>query len=261
LSPSEKEKPIQQLVRILPWVALGCAFSPVLIQLTHTVPKVYFGWSVLLAPALMISLGVRDRHRALPRRGWAQALLAIGLLIELIGLAGGSPGIARVGLPVSIVGLVLWTGAPSVKTAMLAFWAVPIPVAIYGLTTPNLESAYAQIGAAFGALLGADIHASGPLMRAGVDHLELDPYHNGLHLTFIMTQLVWYAAVRNGASVLQALGRMVCVAVAAVPLQVLAVLVAVLLLLAGAPEAANLWLDHGAWPLIAILGLVWIETR
>jgi len=258
---SEKEKPIQQLLRILPWLALACAFSPVLIQLARAVPELQFGWSVLLAPALMISLAVRDRHRAVPRRGLAQALLAIGLLIELIGLAGGSPGIARVGLPVSVVGLVLWTGFPSVKTAMLAFWAVPIPVAIYGLTTPNLESAYAHLGAAFGALLGADIHAGGPLMRTGADHLELDPYHNGLHLSFVMTQLVWYAAARNGTSVPKTLGRMVCVAVAAVPLQILAVLVAVLLLLAGAPDAANLWLDHGAWLLTAILGVVWIETR
>jgi len=56
-------------------------------------------------------------------------------------------------------------------------------------------------------------------------------------------------------------GYMAFVALAAVPLQILAVLVAVLLLLAGTPDTANLWLDHGAWLLTAILGLVWIETR
>ena len=71
---SEKENRIRRLVRILPWLALGCAFGPVLIQLADAIPEIPFGWSVLLAPALMISLAARDRQRALPRRGWAQAL-------------------------------------------------------------------------------------------------------------------------------------------------------------------------------------------
>jgi hypothetical protein len=258
---SEKENRIQQLARILPWLALGCAFGPVLIQLADAIPEVPFGWSALLAPALMISLATRDRQRALPRRGWAQALLVIGLVIELVGLAGGSPGIARLGLPVSVVGVALWTGAPSVKTAVLTFWALPIPITVYGLTTPNLESAYAQLGAACGVMLGAELHASGPLVRTGVDRLELDSFNSGIQLAFVATELAWYAAVRNGTSVPKALGRMVCVALAALPLQVLAVLAAMALLVAGAPEGANFWLDHGVWLLTAILGIVWIETR
>jgi hypothetical protein len=258
---SEKENRIQRLVRILPWLALGCAFGPVLIQLARAIPEVPFGWSVLLAPALMISLAVRDRQSALPRPGWAQALLVIGLVIELVGLAGGSPGIARLGLPVSIVGVALWTGAPSVKTAVLAFWALPIPVTAYALTTPNLESAYAQLGAACAAVLGAELHASGPLIRAGVDRLELDPFHSGIQLAFVATELAWYAAVRNGTSVRKALGHMAGVALAALPLQALAVLAAMALLVAGVPEGANFWLDHGVWLLTAILGIAWIETR
>jgi hypothetical protein len=209
----------------------------------------------------MISLARRDRQTAPPRRGWAQALLAIGLVIELVGLAGGSPGIARLGIPVSVVGVALWTGAPSVQTAMLAFWALPVPITVYGLTTPNLESAYAQLGAAFGSALGVDLHAGGPLIRAGAERLELDPYHSGFHLAFIAAELAWYASVRDGAPVSKALVRMACVALTALPAQVLAVFVAIGLLVAGVPKAAEFWLDHGVWLLTAILGVIWIETR
>ena len=257
----EKENRIQRLVRILPWLALGCAFSPVLFQFANAIAGIAFGWSALLAPALMISLAARDRQRALPRRGLAQVLLGVGLVIQLIGLAGGSPSIARLGLPVAVVGVALWTGAPSVATAVLAFWALPIPTTAYGLTTPHLESAYAQLGADFGEWVGADMRASGPLIRTGEHRLELDPIHSGIHLAFVATQLVWYAAVLNKTAVPRALARMAAVALLALPLQFLAVLVAIALLSAGTPEGANIWLDHGVWLLTAIVGVAWIEAR
>ncbi|MCH8083932.1 MAG: archaeosortase/exosortase family protein [Myxococcales bacterium] len=256
-----KENQIQQLMRILPWVALGCAFSPVLIQLANAIPKVPFGWSILLAPILIFAATSRCERSAQPRRGWAPVLLIAGLLIELVGLAGGSPGIARLGLPISVVGLSLWTGVPRLMTALLVLWAIPIPGTLYGLTTPNLESAYARFGAAMMAALGAELSASGPLIRSGAERLELAPYHSGIHLIFLITELSWYAAVRKGLPPMVALARTTGTALLAIPLQLFAVWVAVLLLTAGLPEVANIWLDHGVWLLTAILGLVWIETR
>jgi len=200
-------------------------------------------------------------RNAQPRRGWAPVLLIAGLLIELAGLAGGSPGIARLGLPISVVGLSLWTGVPRLMTALLALWVVPIPGTLYGLTTPNLESAYARFGAAMVGALGADISASGPLIRSGAERLELDPYHSGIHLIVVIAELSWYAAVRKGLPPMVALVRTAGAALLAIPLQLFAVWVAVLLLVAGAPEVANFWLDHGLWLLTAVLGVVLIETR
>ncbi len=256
-----KEHQIQQFVRILPWLALGCAFSPMLIQLANVIPEDPFGWSVLLAPALMLAAALRGSGEAHPRRGWAQILLIAGLLIELVGLSGGSPAVARLGLPMSVVGLSLWTGAPPLMTSLLAFWVIPIPITVYGLTTPNLESAYAQFGAAAISALGADLSVSGPVIRSGAEHLELDPYHSGIHLVFVVTLLTWYASVRNGLTPIAALARTAGAALVAVPLQILAVLVAIALLVADSPDLANFWLDDGAWLLTAILGIVWIETR
>jgi hypothetical protein len=99
------------------------------------------------------------------------------------------------------------------------------------------------------------------LIRSGAEHLELDPYHSGIHLIFVITELSWYAAVRKGLPPMVALARTAGAALLAIPLQLFAVCVAVLLLAAGAPGVANLWLDHGVWLLTAILGVVWIETR
>jgi len=258
---AEKENQIQALARILPWLALGCAFAPVLIGLAETIPNIPFGWSILVAPGLMIAASCHGFRQDQTRRGWAPVLLIAGLLIEWVGLSGGSPGIARLGLPISVVGLSLWTGAPRFMTSLLAIWAVPVPTTLYGLTTPDLESAYAQLGVALGSALGADIHSSGPLIRTGANHLELDPYHSGIHTVFMLTQLSWYAAVRNTLSPAAALTRTAAAALLAMPLQLFAVWVAVLLLMAGAPGIANFWLDHGLWLLTAILGVLWIETR
>jgi hypothetical protein len=109
--------------------------------------------------------------------------------------------------------------------------------------------------------LGADISVSGPLIRSGAQHLELDPHHSGIHLIFVIAELSWYAAVRNGLTPMVAIARTAGAALLAIPLQLFAVWVAVSLLVAGGPEVANFWLDHGVWLLTAILGVLWIETR
>jgi hypothetical protein len=209
----------------------------------------------------MVVAASRDSRAAQPRRSGALILLIAGLLLELVGLAGGSPGVARLGLPISIVGLSLWTGVPAPMTALLALWAIPIPGSFYGLTTPNLESAYARFGTAAISALGADLSASGPVIRSGAEHLELDPYHSGLHFVFITTLLAWYTAARNGWAPMLAVTRTAGAALVAIPLQILAVLVAIALLAAGSLEFAKFWLHDGAWLLTAILGIVWIETR
>jgi hypothetical protein len=254
------EHQIHQLKRTLPWIALGCAFSPVLIQLAGGIVQIPFGWSIALAPALMLLAIRKPRQRAQPRRAVALPLLLAGLLAEVVGIAGGSWSIARAGFPVSVVGLALWTGEPRPMTAALALWVVPIPSTLFGFTTPEVESALARIGAAMGALLGADLQASGPLIRNGPRSLELDPLHSGLHLAWIGAELAWYAAVRKGLPVKAAIARAVAVSLAMLPLQVIAVLFAVALLVSGAPDLASIWLDHGVWLTAAIAGLVWIES-
>jgi hypothetical protein len=264
-------------LRILAWLALGCAFGPVLLQLASTIPSTPFAWSVLLAPLLMIAAAAGDgaagasrRSEGIStagdrsssiRRALAPALLALGLAIELVGIAGGSPGVARLGLPVAIVGLALWLGAPRARVALLAFWMIPIPFAVHALTSPNLESAYARIGAGIAAALGANVAASGPLLRSGAQHLELDPHDTGLHLALLAAELAWYAALRARVSWRAGVLRMACAALAALPLQLLVVLVAVVLLEAGKVDLAKFWLDDGAWLVVAVLGVTWIETR
>jgi len=109
--------------------------------------------------------------------------------------------------------------------------------------------------------LGAELDASGPLIRSASNRLELDPHHSGIHLVFLITELSWYAAVRRALPPSVALARTAAAALLAIPLQLFGVWVAVGWLAAGAPDVASFWLDHGLWLLTAILGVVWIETR
>ncbi len=248
-------------MRILPWVALGCAFSPVLSQIARAIPEAPFGWSLLLAPALLCAALARRGGGAPPRRGWGALALIAGLLVQLIGLAGGSPGAARLGLPIAVVGLSLWNGAPRAMAALLALWVLPIPGTLYALTTPGLESAYARWAAGAVGARGADGSASGPLLRSGAQRMELDPHHSGIHLVFLLTELSWYAAVRSGLAPAVALARSALLALLAAPIQLAAVGLAVLLLAAGASEIADLWLDHGLWWVTALAGVGWIEGR
>jgi len=251
----------RRIDRALPWLALGCAFSPVLAQLGRTISGLPFGWSVALAPILMLWVGFTEQRAAEPRRGIALGLILLGVLMEVVGLLGGTWVLARLGLSIAMVGVSLWTGVPAPMAAALAFWAVPIPDTVFSLTTPGVESGLAQAGAAVGSLLGGDIHASGPLMRSGADHLELDPYHGGIHLAWLAAELAWLSAVRRDAPLLTAVLQAAVAALLALPLWVAAVIVAALLLVGGAPGLGSAWLDHGVWLLAAVVGLAWIESR
>ena len=247
------------LARALPWLALGFAFGPVLSQFAAELPDIPFGFSAALSPVLLL-LAFRGPEVGVMRRRLAGALIAGGLLAELVGIAGGSWSVARLGLPASILGLALWTGAPGPKTAALALWLVPIPTALFLLTSPGVESALAQLGVGTFALLGAQVHASGPLIRVAGGHLELTPFHSGLHLAWVGAALAWYASIRGGATFARGAVRAVRGALLALPLQVVAVWVALALLVSGRAGLASGWLDHGAWLAMAVVGLSWIES-
>jgi hypothetical protein len=246
----------------LPWIALGFAFSPVWVQLIRELPTIPFGASILLAPALLLRAALAEPARPRARhRGLGLLLVGVGLLLELIGAAGGSWSIARFGIPAGVLGLALWAGSPSPRVAALSLWAVPIPTFFFVQTTPWAESAYAGLAAGLLDGLGFQVRASGPVVRGDHGILRLDDPHSGLHLASLLAQLAWFAALREGRSLRWALGRMAIAAVVALPLQALAVLGAVLLLLAGGPKLGSLWLYHGLWAVVAVSGVAWIEWR
>ena len=74
-------------------------------------------------------------------------------------------------------------------------------------------------------------------------------------------ELAWYSGVRAGSNWGALVTRAAVAALAALPLQAFAVLLAVALLVAGAPQLASVWLEHGLWLSVAIFGVIAVEWR
>lgn len=251
-----------RLESALPWLALGFAFSPVLVDLARAVGSERYGGSLLLAAGLAGFAAARETRPARPGGPGGVALVIAGLALEALGLSGGSDSIARLGLPVSILGLALRDGRPAPATALLALWVVPLPTFVHELASPAAESALAGLAARSAAALGLDAVARGPIVEAGAGgSLRLSSGHGGLHLAAVLAELGWYAGARRGRDPARCAVRAALAATLAALGQPLAVLGAVALLATCGPDWASLWLDHGLWIAVTAAGVGGIEWR
>jgi hypothetical protein len=182
-------------------------------------------------------------------------------VLEVIGLVGGSWSIARFGLPIAILGIARWTGAMSLSVAALAFWMIPIPDFIIGLTTPNLESALLKAVVAVAQPIGIYVNAVGPVASTAVHKFEMHPYDTGIRIAFMLSAFGWFVAAIRGARPIQLAAKAACFAVLAIPVQFIAVLIALLLLSAGWPNAADAWLLHGVGVTVAVGAVLYLRAQ
>jgi hypothetical protein len=239
------------------WIALGVAFLPVLADLVHHFTEVSHQRSFLLAPLLLLLCASRGRsHAAAPHRDGLLLLLA-AVALQFIGIASQTAFIGRLGLALAVVGMARWRGSPRFSVALLAFGAIPVPVAALAYTTPSLESLWGGAAAQFVQLFGGEVSASGPLFRSSAGRLELVEIDGGLPLLRALIELGWYSGVRQGLPGRALLGRVALGAVLAGPIQLIGVTIAVFLLTFGLADFARDWLDHGLWMGVA----AWVVWR
>lgn len=229
----------------LPWLGLAAALSPVLLDLASELPRIPFGWS-LGVPVLLVILAWRDGERVGPRP-LGLVGVAVGLVLMILGLLGNAASLARLSLPVAATGMALWTRALAPRVALLLVGCVPIPTFLYVATTPHAEAAWAAVATALVSLWEPELVCSGPVVRAPGGSLELHSFHSGLHAAAFGALLAWWAALRLGWSWLRALGLSAFVALFGIPAQIVASILAISLLAAGSPAAAELTLDPGLW--------------
>jgi hypothetical protein len=185
----------------------------------------------------------------------------VAVALQFVGIASHTVFIGRLGLALAVVGLARWHGSPKLSVALLAFGAIPVPVASIVYTTPWLESLWASAATQFVQLLGGEVSASGPLFGSSAGRLELGPIDGGLPLLGVLVELAWYAAVRQGLPGRALLGRVALGAVLTGPIQLIGVTAAVFLLTFGFADVARVWLDHGLWLGVAAW-VVWrVERR
>jgi hypothetical protein len=243
------------------WAALAAGFSPVLVDLARSLRETDASWLVLLAPALLASaLWLTPPRRSAPRRD-GLLLVALGALLEWLGVAGASASIARIGLPVAALGLARALGSPPLGILALAFFAVPLPGSIGNFATPVPESLLAAGASRLLRTLGAQLESVGPVLSTPAQRLELTPGDNGLDLALELAAFGWYSAAREAAPLLSHFARAALAGTLSLLLQPAAVVLAALLLLAGAPQLAQSWLGWGVALLTALGAFAWIERR
>jgi hypothetical protein len=240
---------------VLPWLALCVAFSPVVADLAGNLVHAREDRCTLLA-LLLLGLALRGaRRRGSPRPLLGGFAVAAGIALELTGIVTGSWSIARLGLPVAVLGLGGLLGSPPLRVLALAFWMVPLPDSLLLLASPGLEVAAAGLTAALLAPLGVPISAVGFALEGAGGRVEVEPAHAGFVLAHVLSALGWFSAVRGGGSVARAAGRALAGGAAALPAQLAVLLSTGLLLAIGFGEAAEMWLHQASWLLFAAGGL------
>lgn len=240
---------------------MAVAFLPVLADLARHFTEVPNQCSFLLAPVLLLLCARRGPAQVANPRCDALLILLAAVALEFVGIAFQTVFISRFGLALAVVGMARWHGSPKLSVALLAFGAIPVPVAAVSFTTPWLESLWAGTAAQFVQLFGGEVGVSGPLFRSSAGRLELLPIDGGLPLLRVLVELAWYAAVRQGLPGRALLGRVALGAMLAGPIQLIGVTAAVFLLTFGLADVARVWLDHGLWLAVAAW-VVWrVERR
>jgi len=243
-------------------LSVGVAFSPAIVDLVRSLGQVDGHVAILIGP-LLAAMATRDQlepARVDRRRGIL--LIGTGLALELLGIWLDFWTMARLGLPVAAVGVGWILGRPGPAQLALLFFAVPIPISISSLTTPWLESIYADlcVGLLHG-VFGLDIQASGPLLFSAGWTLELYASDSGMWLAYVLAALGWYTGLRARRTLPWLLARATVGSLVGPPLQLLATFVAGALAAGGHVHDARSSLDWGLHALVVVCALMWVRRR
>jgi hypothetical protein len=245
----------------LSWVALGVAFLPVLMGIARDFMIAPHRRSYLLAPVLLLLCAVRGPSQvAAPRRD-GLALMLVAVIFQFFGIASDTALIGRLGLALAVVGMARWHGSPKWTVAVLAFGAIPVPGAMLAYTTPSLESLWGGAAEQFVQLLGGAVNRSGPLFQTSAGRLELVATDGGIPLLAVLMELGWYSGIRREVSGWALLRRVALGALAAAPIQLIGITIAVFLFASGFGDVARTWLNHGLWLAVAACVILHVERR
>ena len=242
------------------WCLLVLALGPAWLELFGHIRVEAWAGYVLVVPLLLLWAAVGSpREPALPLLG--AGLLVAALFAELVALVAGPLRAGRIALPLGALGISALVGRPARRFWPLALFLVPVPFALLRLFSPGLETLWLRGGALLARALGEPVTLSGTGAVSSGGVLGLTPGDGGLPLAALVAALGCFAAARGGHPALPALARGVLLAPLALPVQALAVLLAVPLASGGHAPAARAWLDYGLPLACAGAGLGLIAWR
>ncbi len=222
--------------------ALVLGLSPALWEWANRIAVEPATAYALVFPILLLVAGRSVPPTPPDSRGGLLWMAAAGI-VQVIAIGGDVHRLARVALPLGVIGFLRFTGAAALAPAALALFIVPVPYAIASVAP------FEAIWRMFAEQLLGPV---GPELR-------LNAWDSGWRLVALFAGLGWYADARSGGSWTGAFRRAAQLAMLGLPIQLGAVIVAVALTHAGAPGVARAFLTHGIWLVCTAVTVASIE--
>jgi hypothetical protein len=228
-------------------LALLVALSPSLYDLArHWVAHPWARYSLGFIP-LFARVLVSDTRRP-PRRALGLLLIGVSVLGQMLAEVAAFPTVARPLLPTALIGGVLFTGIASPRTALLAFWLVPVPsVLMAQLGGDALAAKLADVAATAVTGFGATVIASEGALRTAASSIAVPAQWGGSLLLVQLTGLAWYVGIRRGLSARATAIALVAAAAAAGPLQLGFITAGAAALAQGQAALGAFLVDPGSW--------------
>lgn len=212
------------------WLALFFATSHVLADLAeHWIAD---PWSRYSLPfALLLVLEIWRSGPAAPNRWIGVSLIALAMLGVLGAVLASVTFAARPCLAMALIGALLYRGTTAWRTALLALWIIPVPSALMrALAGVPTGIDLFEIAAFATSPLGVEIEVQGRVIHSAATRLVVAPHHGGLVALVHLAGLVWYTAASRAASWPTTFKWLVGAALLALPVQILANMLTLVLL-------------------------------
>ena len=238
------------------WCSLFVGLSPTLLDLArHWLAE---PWALPFACFVPLwLLGVRSGRQPARPRPLGVLLLVGGLLLAAFAATSGSTRLGRYGVPASVVGLAMWLGTPATVRALITVWWIPMPNVVQASLFAPLARVAEWIAIRVALWTGGEPLFAARQLLPSIDPVRIGPEDVGVQVCWLLAGVGWYAAARRGADVPQAAGFALRSALLGVPLQVVALAIALALAWVGSSYAARVWLDLFL-PLVAFCALAWL---
>ena len=244
--------------RVVIWLVLLGAFSPVLIDLSrHVESHPWAGTAVVFPWLAWVAARSNPAADRAPRTSIVWGALLFALLLEVVAVSGDAPRIARVGFVIGLVGLVWGAGWAKPIPALVLIWVVPLPTMLLEILSPGLEHRLGMLCTGILPNLSFQPLGAGPsLLSSAGESVTLEPSSGGLALLFAFAGLGWFRAAAEGASAFPTVRTAARWSLIGLPIQAAILLAAATSLAAGAQGAsAQRVLDHAGWIVVVCFGL------
>lgn len=222
------------------------ALSPVLYDWAlHVVEEPAARYAAMFPLLFLFGLSRTEKIRG---RADGYLWLLLAGLVAVICIGGGFTRFGRLAVPLAVIGLCRASGLASFRGACLMLWFVPLPHFVQALAWPEGAVLWFQLGISMLSPLDMRLMVEPPAVAAFGSRILLQPVDSGLSLMVMLSGLAYYASWQKRDGWAKTIMRMSTWSLLGVPLQGLAVVLALLLLYAGQPEWSRMFMDDFIWP-------------